>query len=176
MTHIRIFRERSVYKVLSIIVAIAKNNIIGYNNKMPWHYPEDLQYFKEVTWGKKVVMGSRTYESILNTLHKPLPNRHNIVITHNKDKYKDVECFGSVEEFLTKYRNSPEEIFIIGGRIIYEQFLNFVDKLYITHINKEYPGDTYFPKFDSNDFKLIKEKASGELLFCIYERKVLAHE
>ncbi|QVK19553.1 dihydrofolate reductase [Mycoplasmatota bacterium] len=162
--------------MLSIIVAFDKNQLIGKDNKMPWHYPEDLKYFKEVTWGKKVVMGSNTYQSILDYLHKPLPNRHNIVITSKKDKYPEIECYESIEHFLRQYHKSTEEIFIIGGKMIYEQFINLVDRLYITHIDKTFEGDTYFPHFDKEDFKIINKKSREELSFIIYERKVQDNE
>lgn len=162
--------------MLSIIVAFDKNQLIGKDNKMPWHYPEDLKYFKKITWEKKVVMGSHTYQSILDYLNKPLPNRHNIVITSKKDKYPEVECFPSIDLFLRQYQKSSEEIFIIGGKMIYEQFIDIVDRLYITHINKTFEGDTYFPHFDKDDFKLIHIKTEGELSFSIYERKVHNNE
>ncbi len=162
--------------MLSIIVAFDKNQLIGKENKMPWYYPEDFQYFKEITTGKIVVMGSRTYQSILDLLHKPLPNRQNIVITSKKDKYKDVECYDSVEHFLDVYQNRTDEIFVIGGKSIYQQFIDAVDRLYITHINQEFSGDTYFPLYNKNFFELVSQKKNGDLNFCIYERKVKAHE
>lgn len=158
--------------MLSIIVCFDKNKLIGKDNKIPWHYSEDLRYFKEVTWGKKVVMGSKTHESIIGYLHKPLPNRHHIVITRNPSKYPDIECYTSIEAFLEKYQNLDEEIFIIGGRQIYEQFLPYVDRLYITVIDAEHDGDTYFPRFNLDDFRLIKENKKGILNFTVYERKV----
>lgn len=158
--------------MLSIIVAFDKNQLIGKDNKMPWHYAEDLKYFKEVTIGKKVVMGSKTFQSILGYSHKPLPNRHNIVISSKCELYQEIECYSSIEQFLKHNESSDEEIFIIGGKTIYEEFINKVDRLYITHIDKEFIGDTYFPKFNYNDFRLLSEKIIDELRFCIYERKV----
>jgi len=155
--------------MFSIIVAFDKNQLIGNNNALPWHYPEDLQYFKETTLGKKVVMGRITYEGILRKLGKPLPNRTNIVISSKE--ISGVEWYASVDKVLEKYLDSEEEIFIIGGRTIYEQFLSYTTRLYITHIDKAYQGDTYFPKFRYDDFKLIKEKTNGELRFCVYERR-----
>ncbi len=161
-----------MYNVFSIIVAFDKNQLIGKNNKMPWHYPEDLKYFKKITTGKKVVMGSNTYKSILSYLHKPLPNRHNIVISSKCELYQDVECYSSIEQFIKQYKATKEEIFIIGGKTIYNYFINFADRLYITHIDKEFNGDTYFPDFKYDDYKLLTKKTIDELCFCIYERKV----
>ncbi|MDF2699329.1 MAG: dfrA [Haloplasmataceae bacterium] len=165
--------------MLSIIVAFDKNQLIGKSNIMPWHYKEDLKYFKEKTMGKKVVMGSNTFNSILSYNNKPLPGRKNIVITRNIAKYNeysDIECFDQISNFLNTYQNVNEEIFIIGGKAIYEQFINYVNRLYITHINKEFEGDTYFPKFNYADFDLINQNEIGELNFCVYERKVKSHE
>lgn len=158
--------------MLSLIVAMAENRIIGKDNKLPWHYPEDLKYFKETTLHKTVVMGRLTYESILESLKKPLPNRKSIIITRSPEKFPGVECYTSVEDFLAKYGNSDEEIFIIGGARIYQALLPYCDRLYITKIHKSYEGDTYFPEFKEEDFKLISEKKSDELTFCVYERRV----
>jgi len=155
--------------MFSIIVAFDKNQLIGKNHELPWHYHEDLQYFKEVTWGKKVVMGRITYEGIVKKLGKPLPNRTNIVIS--RKEVPNVEWYPSVEQVIAKYEDSEEEIFIIGGKTIYEQFLPVVTRLYITHINKEFSGDTYFPKFNYADFILLKERISGDLRFAVYERR-----
>lgn len=158
--------------MLSIITCVDKNYLIGKDNKIPWHYSEDLRYFKEVTWGKKVVMGSKTHESIISYLNKTLPNRHHIVITRNPHKYPDIECYTSIEAFLSKYQNIDEEIFIIGGKQIYEQLIDYADRLYITYIDASYEGDTYFPKFNKNDFILIKDNKQGVLNFTVYERRM----
>ena len=157
--------------MFSMIVAFDTNKLIGKDNKIPWYYPEDLKYFKEITWGKIVVMGSKTYESIINRLNKPLPNRHSIVITRKKEKYPEVETYSSIECFINKYRNTNEEIFIIGGKQIYQQLIDYASKLYITHINEEYIGDTYFPDYNQADFKLISEKTNNKLRFAVYERR-----
>lgn len=165
--------------MLSIIVAFDKNQLIGKDNKMPWHYKEDLKYFKNVTTDKKVVMGSKTFLSIINYLHKPLPNRENIVFTKHKekyDKYSEIEFFDNINCFLAKYKKINEDIFIIGGKSIYEQFIDVVDRLYITHIEKEFKGDTHFPEFSYDDFRLVSEKKVDELRFCVYERKVMHYE
>ncbi|HEY8364496.1 MAG TPA: dihydrofolate reductase [Haloplasmataceae bacterium] len=157
--------------MLSIVVAVDKNYLIGKDNQIPWHYTEDLKYFKNLTWGKKVVMGSNTYKSILSYLHKPLPNRESIVLTSKPEDYPNVQCFTSVEAFLDVYKDYPEEIFIIGGKKVYEQFINIVKRLYITFINESYEGDTYFPKFNMDDFQLISKKDIDKLSFCILERR-----
>mgnify|MGYP000910511862 CR=1 FL=1 len=155
--------------MISIIVAISKNNVIGKNNSLPWYYPSDLQYFKKTTLNKKVVMGRKTFYSILEKNHKPLPNRTNIVVTRNKDfSYTGVIVIHNLIDFLKQPHE--EEIFIIGGKEIYEQALPYVDRLYITHIDEAYEGDTYFPTIDFSQYHLISKQDDGKLSFCVYEK------
>lgn len=154
--------------MINIIVAIAKNNVIGKNNEIPWHYPEDLQYFKEVTMGKNVLMGSKTFDSIIKRLGKPLPGRNNIVLSRNKDfSYPGVTVINDLESFL---KSQTDDIFIIGGSSIYRQTLAYADKLYITFIDEEYEGDTFFPEIDFQNYQLIEKKERGKLTFCVYQR------
>jgi dihydrofolate reductase len=153
----------------SIIAAISKNNVIGKCNDIPWHYPTDLKHFKEITIGKTVLMGYHTYQSILNRLGKPLPNRKNIVLTSHEIKEEDVIVVKDIFRFLEQ--KHEEEIFVIGGRQVYNLFIDQAEKLYITHIDKEFDGDTYFPLIDYSQFNLMSERIEGELRFCVYERK-----
>lgn len=157
--------------MISLIVAISKNNVIGNKGNLPWHYPEDLQYFKKTTLNKTVVMGKNTFTSIIERLGKPLPNRKCVVVTRNLDfNYDGVEVIHDLKAYLEK--SHDEEIFIIGGKQIYEQSLPYVDKLYITFINQDYPGDTYFPDLDYSQFELISKKDSKILSFWVFQRKV----
>jgi dihydrofolate reductase len=158
--------------MLSIIVAFDKNQLIGKDNAMPWHYPADLKYFKEKTLHKTVVMGSHTYNSILSSLKKPLPDRHLVVMTRNPEAFSGVETYSSLERFLDVYQTKEEEIFIIGGKMIYEQFLPLVNRLYITHIDQEFLGNVYFPPIEYAQFDCISETKVDDLRFCVYERKV----
>lgn len=155
--------------MLSIIVAFDNNQLIGNGNKLPWHYPEDLKYFKNVTSGHPVVMGSNTFYSIFNYLGKPLPNRKNIVISSKTKIHDDVEVYNSIDSFLNNYKD--EEVFVIGGKTIYEQLLPHTDKMYITHINKEFEGNVYFPNIVWSEWRKIKEENKGDLSFCVYERE-----
>lgn len=155
--------------MLSIIVAMDKNGLIGKNNDLPWHYPNDLKYFKKITEGKAVLMGYNTYLSIFNRLGKALPNRLNYVLTHKTKLPGDGEIVDDINELINNYKQA--ELFIIGGKSIYEMFINQAARLYITHINKEYSGDCFFPQYDTNDFKLIATKVEGDLTFNVYERK-----
>ncbi|MBN1069286.1 dihydrofolate reductase [Clostridium botulinum] len=142
--------------MLSIIVAIAKNNVIGNDNKLIWHISEDLKRFKEITSGKTIVMGRKTFESLPGVL----PNRKHIILTRDKNfkvKSECVEIIYDFDELLNKYKNSDDEVFIIGGGEIYKQLLPYSNKLYLTKINKDFDGDTYFPQINYNDFKIDYE-------------------
>ncbi len=142
--------------MLSIIVAIAKNNVIGNDNKLIWHISEDLKRFKEITSGKTIVMGRKTFESLPGVL----PNRKHIILTRDKNFKVNSECVEIIydfDELLNKYKNSDNEVFIIGGGEIYKQLLPYSNKLYLTKINKDFDGDTYFPQINYNDFKIDYE-------------------
>ncbi|GAA0459272.1 dihydrofolate reductase [Alkalibacillus silvisoli] len=158
---------------LSLIVAMDENQVIGYNNDMPWHLPNDLKYFKKVTTGSPVVMGRKTFESI----GRPLPNRSNIIMTRNKN-YTQSACtvihdWDDLNEVINE-----EQAFIIGGSELFSKALEQVDYMYITRIHEEFKGDTYFPNVDWSKWKLVEERR-GELdeknehehTFKVYKRK-----
>lgn len=152
-------------------VAVAKNGVIGKNNALPWNLPEDLKHFKQITSGKNVLMGSKTFESIFTMLGKPLPNRHNIVLTFDKN-YKvpeGVELFFDVPSSLEKYKN--QDLYVIGGGQIYKQFLPLAQKLYMTHIFKDYEGDAFFPEINWQNWKKVSSDVREEFEFAVYERK-----
>ncbi len=153
--------------MISIIVAIGKNGLIGKGNDLPWNYPEDLKYFKNTTLNKPVFMGYNTYLSIYNRLGKALPKRTNYVLTYEDTLPGEGIVIKDLEQFI---KNHEEEVFCIGGRMIYEMMLPYADRLYITRINKDYEGDVYFPKYDEYLFRLISSVESGDLTFEIYER------
>ncbi|MBU1020845.1 MAG: dihydrofolate reductase [Firmicutes bacterium] len=155
--------------MVSIIVAIGKNNVIGKGNLLPWNYPEDLKYFKEKTLHKTVIMGENTFKSIISYLDKPLPKRKSVIATLTDYQYQDVEVTKDIISYLKNYPKD-EEIFVIGGKIIYDITLDLADRLYITHINKEYEGDVFFKTIDYSKYKLISEKIVGELNWSVYER------
>lgn len=130
--------------MLSIIVAIARNNVIGKDNKLIWHLPEDLKRFKEITTGKTIIMGKNTFIS----LGRVLPNRKHIVLTKDKEykiDNKQVEIAHGIED-IKKYIEDSEEHFVIGGATIYKLLMNYANKMYVTKINQEFNGDTYFPE------------------------------
>lgn len=160
--------------MLSIIVAYDKNNVIGKDNQLPWHLPNDLAYFKKVTTGKTVVMGRKTFESI----GKALPNRRNIVLTTDeKLLYKDAILVHSINDILSLDKLN-EEVFIIGGETLFKQMLPYVQKVYVTFIDEEFEGDTYFPEIENNNWKRasnIKGEKNNKnpynYFFQIYEKK-----
>lgn len=137
--------------VLSVIVAIADNGVIGGGNELLWHIPDDLKRFKRITSGHSVIMGRKTFESI----GKPLPNRRNIVVTRNLEFYVvGVEVASSLATALEMTKNEAE-VFVIGGGEIYRQALPMASKLYITRVHAEYKGDTYFPEIDPQEWQLV---------------------
>lgn len=155
--------------MIAIIVAMDVNNLIGKNNDLPWHYPDDLQYFKEVTLNKKVLMGYNTFLSITKRLGKALPKRTNYVITSQVTLPYGAIPINNLDDFLEHFPQE-EELFIIGGKQVYTSTIDKVDYLYITRINKSYEGDLYFPHFDLNQYQLIKQKICGELSFEVYKK------
>lgn len=162
--------------MLSIIVAKAKNNVIGKDNKLIWHLPEDLKNFKNLTTGHTIIMGRKTFES----LGRVLPNRKHIVFTRNKDfkiDDKNVEVIHKVEDIIDIIEEK-DEAFVIGGEKIYKLLLPYTKKMYITNINEEFDGDTFFPEIDLSDWTEIKkekgirnEKNNLDYEFIVYERK-----
>ncbi len=140
---------------LSIIVAMDDNQLIGNHGKLPWHLPEDLRYFKKMTLGKTVIMGRKTYESI----GKPLPNRRNIIISHNAQfEAKGCEVKSDIGSALECVKNNFE-VFIMGGALIYQQMLPLAEWLYITHVEGKYQGDAYFPKFDAQNYREVSRES-----------------
>ena len=145
--------------MISIIVAIGKNNEIGKKNGLLWNLPADMKHFREITEGHTVIMGEKTFESI----GKPLPNRRNIVLTLDKNYLRHgVDVVHSPEELsdlLGKTGGKEDENFIIGGGQIYKLFIEKADKLYITHVDAEFPdADTYFPIIDEKIWQKIKSE------------------
>lgn len=154
--------------MISLIFAVDPNFLIGKGNDLPWDYKEDLKYFREKTSGKTVLMGLETFKSILSRIHKPLPNRHSVIASLVPYEYPGAEVIGDLFAYLKEPRN--EEIFVIGGKTIYELSFPYADRLYITHIKKEHDGDVYLKKFDLSDFKVISKEETDDLTFAVYER------
>ncbi|WP_078380282.1 dihydrofolate reductase [Sutcliffiella halmapala] len=160
--------------MISMIVATDKNGLIGKDNDMPWRLPADLAYFKQVTTGSTVIMGRNTFESI----GKPLPNRKNIILSRDSNlQIEGCETLSSITE-VEKMAKLDEEIFIVGGANIYKQLLPITETLYLTFIDEEFEGDTFFPKIDTKEWELISnekgvkdEKNPYDYYFKVYKRK-----
>ena len=141
-------------RTITIIAAISENRVLGKENKLIWHLPEDLKRFKYLTSGHSIIMGRKTFESLPNAL----PNRHNIVITSNKDyTAKGVTACHSLIEAINASGNDPQP-FIIGGGLIYEQAIALADRIELTKIFKSFDGDVFFPKIDPKLWHLEKEE------------------
>ena len=163
--------------MISIIAAVAANNVIGSQNDLPWYLPEDLKRFKKLTTGHTVIMGRRTYESIVARLGKPLPNRKNIVITRNKNYQvlEGVTVASSLDEALGENGNNDDrdkKIFIIGGEQVFKEGINKAETMYITEVKNSYEGDTYFPEIDKNKWNREIEVETLEYAFVVYYRKL----
>ena len=139
---------------VSIIVAVSKNNVIGKDNQLIWHLPADLKHFKKLTTGHHIIMGRKTFESI----GKALPNRVSVIITRQKN-YKQENCIitHSLKEAINKAKEDTE-IFIIGGASIYEEAIKLSDKIYLTSIDDNFEGDTFFPTINWSEWEKIEEQ------------------
>lgn len=137
--------------MVSLIVAHARQNVIGYKGDMPWSLPVDLKRLKSLTTGNTIVMGRRTFE----TLGRPLPNRKNVVLTTNKNfKAAGVTVIHSIDEIKTL----EGKVFIFGGSTIYEQTMHLVDEMFVTIIDAAFGGDTFFPAYDIKEWTVVSEE------------------
>lgn len=146
--------------MLSIIVAIAKNNAIGKDNKLLWHLPDDLKRFKKFTTGHNIIMGRKTFES----LGRVLPNRHHIILCNDAEMNIDDENVEILDDIskLENYINSEEENFVIGGATMYKLLMPYAKKMYITEIDKEFDGDVYFPEISADEWKATEREQGPE--------------
>jgi dihydrofolate reductase len=166
--------------LLSLIAAVARNGCIGIDNKLPWHLPEDLRFFKRVTSGKPIIMGRNTFES----LGRPLPNRTNIVITRNPDftAPEGVKVVHTLAEALrvadaVVHIDGGDEIMVIGGAQIYAEALPHTSRMYLTEVDKVVAGDAFFPAWNRAEWQEVArerhhyEPAQLDYSFVVYERR-----
>ncbi|MBO5813181.1 MAG: dihydrofolate reductase [Alistipes sp.] len=158
--------------MVSVIVAVAENGVIGDKNTLLWHISEDLRNFKRVTSGHPVIMGRKTFDS----LGRPLPNRTNVVITRQNLEIEGCKVVHSLEEALSLF-SPEEEVFVIGGAQIYAEALPLADRFYLTRVHHAYEGDTSFPKWNESEWSLMEserfergEKYEYPFTIEIYER------
>ncbi len=162
--------------MLSIVVAKSKNNIIGKDNQLLWYLPADRKKFNEITTNHVVIMGRKTFESI----GRVLPDRKSVVFTNNPDFVVDDENVEVVHSMLEikQYIDDENENFVIGGAMIYRLLMPYVNKMYVTEINEEYEGDTFFPRISEDTWEVV-EREDGildeyndlEYEFVVYKRK-----
>ncbi len=153
---------------LAIIAAIGRNRVIGHHGTLPWHIPQDLKRFKQLTIGHCVLMGRRTFES----LGKPLPRRRNVVITSRT--LPGVETYHSVNSALQALADE-EKVFVIGGARLFARFLRDADDLYLTFVHREAEGDTFFPEYEDvvrHHFTESRREEHEGFTFVDYHRKV----
>ena len=155
--------------MISLIVAFDPEKTMGLNGELPWHFKEDLAYFKRITKNHTCVMGRLTYQSIIKKIGKPLPERENIVVSTKLNDSR-VTVITDFESFLKTHAETENEVFVIGGKRIYETALPYAKRLYITHIHEIYQGDVKFPEIDYYDFTRIFYDPKEALSFAIYER------
>jgi len=162
--------------MLSIIVALAENNVIGKDNKLIWHLPEDLKRFKRLTTNHTIIMGRKTFES----LGRILPNRKHVILCNDMEMNIDDENVEILEDIsmLKEYVDSEEEHFIIGGATIYKLLMPYASKLYLTLIHEEFDGDVYFPEIEEKEWKIIdrekglrNEENPFDYEYITFERK-----
>ncbi|TQR20703.1 dihydrofolate reductase [Psychrobacillus vulpis] len=161
--------------MISLIVAHDPNRVIGLDNKMPWHIPGDLAYFKAKTMNKAIVMGRKTFESI----GRVLPGRKNIIITRNTTyKIEGAEVVSTIEAAIDLAKDFHEEVMIIGGEQIFRAVLPIADRLYITIIQDIFEGDTFFPPYSNEEWGLVDTTEDMQTpdgvtyAYLVYERKV----
>lgn len=156
--------------MISMIAAMDKNRVIGKNQKLPWNIPEDFKWFKSQTINKTVLMGRKTYESI----GKPLKDRINIILTNDKSYHANSEIivYNDIQTVLKNHN----DFFVIGGQQIYEQFLQYTNKLYLTIVDNAFEGDTFFPQINETDWSCTyiqdgKDNEPYKYTFNIFEKK-----
>jgi len=156
--------------IVSLVAALARNRVIGTGNRLPWHLPEDLKRFKRLTMGAPVIMGRKTHQSILEQAGRPLPGRRNIVVTRQADaRWDGCEVARSLDDAIALAGEAPE-VFVIGGAELYRLALPRADRLYLTLIDADYEGDTFFPAFDPADWRETAREPGAGFAFVTYER------
>lgn len=157
------FKADAAPVVLSLLVAAGENNVIGKNNQLPWHLPDDLRYFKNQTWGMPILMGRKTFESI----GKPLPGRKSIVITRSDEwKHDAVDVVHTIDGAIEKAKSfGVKEIFVIGGAEIFNSAFAQASRIYLTRIHHSFDGDVYFPEVSAGEWNLVSNR------FCHADEK-----
>ncbi|MFC1685840.1 dihydrofolate reductase [Nanoarchaeota archaeon] len=157
---------------MKLIAAMTKDYVIGKDGSLPWYIKEDLKLFKELTKGNTVLMGRKTFDSIVDRLNKPLPQRQNIVISKHPMSYKAENLYAcrNISDAVEKAESFGTDVFVIGGASLYKQTLPLVDEMHISWVKQYYKGDTFFPKFDEKDWNIVDAKEYEEFTWMHYQR------
>ena len=153
-----------------IIVAMTQDYVIGHDNCIPWHIPEDLKNFKRITSGGVVIMGRKTFESI----GRPLPNRHNLIVSKTLTSAEGCEVFSDMDKAVERATQFGKKVFFIGGAEIYKMALDIVQYMYVSWVSGEINGDTVFPAFDDSQWRPIEEKLFEKFRLVLYQRNQVA--
>lgn len=158
---------------IAIVVAVSENGVIGADGDIPWHVPEDLRHFKETTVGHPVIVGRRTYESIVERLGEPLPDRLNVVLSsRNLDLPPGAVRADGIDEALEIATETGSDVaYVIGGRTVYEAVLPMADRIYYTEIHEAVEGDTRFPEWDRSAWREVERDDRNGFSFVVYERE-----
>lgn len=159
--------EEYLLPKIAIIVAMTEDHVIGAESGLPWHLPEDLQLFKTLTLGNTVIMGRKTFTSI----GKPLPGRHNIVLSRKDNPLVGVEVYPNLLKGLAAAAKHGKPVFVIGGAEVYEKALPIAAEMHISWVEDKYQGDTYFPEFDLNQWQKASQKSCPGFTYTHYLRK-----
>lgn len=156
-------------KPLAFIAAVAHGNVLGKDNALPWHHPEDLKHFKAVTLGHAIIQGRKTYESV----GRPLPGRRNLVVSRDPAYHAEgCETFASPEEAVARARDTDPCPFVLGGETIYRALLPLATLVHLTRIDETHEGDAFFPELDPAEWRETSSRAGTDprLTFLVYER------
>ncbi len=165
--------------IISLLVAASDNNVIGKNNQLLWHLPNDMKYFKNISWAMPIIMGRKTFESLGS---KPLNGRINIIMTSRKElnsSYENLQIASNVKVAMAKAEATDcKEVFVIGGGEIFKEFFSIANRIYVTRVHANLEGDTYFPTIDEGIWKMVSsnpfpadEKHKYAYDFQVWERK-----
>ena len=157
--------------MIALIAALTKNRVIGREGRLPWDLPQEMKNFKHRTMGQVCVMGWLTYQSILSSLGKPLPNRMNIVITNRPATAEGVELVNSFSEAMEKAKTYGKNIFLIGGRSVFSSGLEVADTMFLSWVHHDYEGDVLFPEFDLDNWTIVTSEEYPEFICKTYKRK-----
>lgn len=152
---------------IAIIAAMTRDMVIGSNNELPWHIPDDLKLFRRLTMGHPILMGRKTFDAI----GQPLPGRENLVLSKNNLQSKHIHVFSNFTDALSAAAQFDHTLFVIGGATLYRMALPVADEMHISWIKKTYQGDVFFPRFSETDWAVVESRSYRDFCYKKYCRK-----